>query len=328
LESYRDNVGRFMSEYGFQSFPHPSVLPLNGVDSTVFAVDHPELKRRQKSYIGNEEILKHLEKYYPNFESYHEFVYLSQLTQAKALEMAITSHRIAKGHCMGSLYWQLNDVWAGPSWSTLDVNLNWKAAHYRVRDCFAPLALLVTEKGRFVEAALVADGPQKFDGRVRIQVCNFNGDVIQSFGRSVKIRADTVHQIFNMIHEKIWDRRGPVTDAYLRVELLDLNGNVAQRKLYFGTEEKKLNLQNPNLKYDVHVMQDQVEITITATTSLAKHVWIDIQQSDCSYSDNFFDLEKGEERTIIVTKVFGPAFYESKEAVQSNLSVRSLYDLW
>jgi beta-mannosidase len=34
---------------------------------------------------------------------------------------------------MGSLYWQLNDVWPVTSWATVDYYGNYKAAHYKVR---------------------------------------------------------------------------------------------------------------------------------------------------------------------------------------------------
>jgi beta-mannosidase len=43
------------------------------------------------------------------------------------------------GRTMCALYWQLNDIWAAPSWASIDHGLRWKAAHYFARRFFAPL---------------------------------------------------------------------------------------------------------------------------------------------------------------------------------------------
>ena len=53
--------------------------------------------------------------------------------QSYALEMGITSLRLNKPYNMGSLYWQLNDVWPVSSWATVDYYGTYKAAHYRIR---------------------------------------------------------------------------------------------------------------------------------------------------------------------------------------------------
>lgn len=78
-------------------------------DSSQWNLDSEVMQHHQKSYIGNGMIQKHLESYYPKATSFENFVYLSQLTQAYGLTLAIESHRQSKGHCMGSLYWQIND---------------------------------------------------------------------------------------------------------------------------------------------------------------------------------------------------------------------------
>lgn len=41
-----------------------------------------------------------------------------------------------EGNTMCALYWQLNDVWAAPTWSTIDFDLSWKPAHYFARRFF------------------------------------------------------------------------------------------------------------------------------------------------------------------------------------------------
>ena len=46
---------------------------------------------------------------------------------------------------MGVLYWQLNDIWAGASWSSLDYQQQWKPLHYAVKRMYAPLSVQVVE---------------------------------------------------------------------------------------------------------------------------------------------------------------------------------------
>ena len=38
--------------------------------------------------------------------------------------------------CGGTLYWQFNDVYPGPTWSSIDFEGNYKAAHYIVKNSF------------------------------------------------------------------------------------------------------------------------------------------------------------------------------------------------
>ena len=59
--------------------------------------------------------------------------------QAYALEMAIVSLRGNKPYNMGSIYWQMNDVWPVSSWATVDYYGIYKAAHYRIREAYNQL---------------------------------------------------------------------------------------------------------------------------------------------------------------------------------------------
>ena len=45
---------------------------------------------------------------------------------------------------MGSMYWQLNDLWQAPTWSTIEYHKQggkWKLAHYYVKNAYASLVL-------------------------------------------------------------------------------------------------------------------------------------------------------------------------------------------
>ena len=135
FENYEKNVGRFMVEYGFQSFPSMKTIKKFSKESD-WDLASEVMKDRQKSYIGNEEIIRQVEKYYGKVKSFEEFVKRSQDVQAKALELAIKAHLKKQPHCMGSLFWQLNDCWPGPSWSIIDYYGEEKKAYKKVKKLF------------------------------------------------------------------------------------------------------------------------------------------------------------------------------------------------
>ncbi|MFT4662397.1 MAG: beta-mannosidase [Patiriisocius sp.] len=136
FENFDKNVGRFMVEYGFQSFPEIATLKKVMSDTSLY-LESPVMINRQKSYIGNGLISKHIEQYYDEPANFEEFVSRSQKTQALGMKMAISAHKSNQPHCMGTLFWQLNDCWPGPSWSVIDYYGNPKEAYEEVRQAFA-----------------------------------------------------------------------------------------------------------------------------------------------------------------------------------------------
>ncbi len=134
--AFTANVGRFMVEYGLQSFPDPATLyPF--LDSADRNLDSPAVKNLQKSYVGNSEIFRHISDLNLSANDFETFIEASQQAQANALGIAIDAHIHSNGHCMGSLLWQLNDCWPGPSWSIIDYNGRKKVAYDMVKKEFS-----------------------------------------------------------------------------------------------------------------------------------------------------------------------------------------------
>ncbi len=132
FENFEEYVGRFMVEYGFQSFPSLSTLKKVMADSSLY-LHSLAMQNRQKSYIGNGLIEAHIKQYFNEPTSFEEFIDRSQETQAIALGMAIRAHKAKQPHCMGTLFWQLNDCWPGPSWSVIDYYGKHKKAYDTVK---------------------------------------------------------------------------------------------------------------------------------------------------------------------------------------------------
>ena len=139
FEMYKEKTGRFMSEYGFQSYPDYSTVCRYCPEDQRY-IDSPVMKSHQKHGRGLEIIDKAMRQYYgvdSRSLSLEDFCYVSQLLQAWGTGYGIFQHLQQQPHCMGTLFWQLNDCWPVASWSSIDCYGNWKALHYRARDLYS-----------------------------------------------------------------------------------------------------------------------------------------------------------------------------------------------
>ncbi len=196
FEAYRSNVGRFMAEYGFQSFPEMQTI-LKFADSSSLSTDSEIMKWHQKSYVGNALIVKQAEKYFGKIKSFDDFVDKSQSAQALAMQIAIDAHRLKKGYCWGTLFWQYNDCWPGPSWSSRDVYGNWKKLHHQLEMLYAPIALIPEIKGNKRYVWLVNDLPN--DAEVLVEIKK-NDKII--FLKKVKSKGNSLKKILQLKQSK------------------------------------------------------------------------------------------------------------------------------
>jgi beta-mannosidase len=132
FSGYQKNIGRFMVEWGFQSYPDYDMMA-EYISPEFLALNSEVMKNRQKSYVGNGKITDFMQQYNFDFTDFKTFAQQSQHLQALGYEMALKSHIAAQPHCMGTLLWQLNDCWPGPSWSIINFNGTPKAAYWRVK---------------------------------------------------------------------------------------------------------------------------------------------------------------------------------------------------
>jgi beta-mannosidase len=167
FKNFKTNVGRFMVEYGFQSFPSMKTIQTFASDSSL-SLDSKTMVNRQKSYIGNGLISKHINSWFQTPDSFQDFVIKSQKTQTIALQTAIQSHRQQSPHCMGTLFWQLNDCWPGPSWSIIDYYGREKDAFNTVKENFKSVIAVLNNKKNEIE--IISDLTIDFNGIIQIKL--------------------------------------------------------------------------------------------------------------------------------------------------------------
>ncbi len=292
-EIYREKVGRFNSEYGYQSYPDLSTL--QKLDPTAeLSVGCDLLEAHQKHGRGTKLIDDFIQKYYPNPVTFADNVYMSQLSQAYGMEMAIEAHRTAKPYNMGTLYWQLNDAWPVTSWSSIDYYGNKKALQFKLKELYAPvlLSLDVNDHSVYVTSDLL----RMLSASLCVKVEDFGGKVLFEQNADVGVAEN---QNVNTKIEGLADFLKTVAaeDVYVKLELRENNELLAERHCYLAYP-KDLNLPKADVKYSVKEENGETIVELT-TDVLAKDVQVYTVLGQGTFSDNFFDLDAGETKRIV-----------------------------
>ena len=183
-EMYREKVGRFNSEYGYQSYPDYSTLE-RIAQGEQLSKDAKVIAAHQKHARGTQLIDDFIQRYYPDAQpkDFEEYVYLSQLSQAYGMEIAIEAHRTAKPYNMGTLYWQLNDAWPVTSWLSIDYYGHPKVFHERLKALYAPVLLSLDK--RDYQVYVTSDLLRNIDGTLTALVYDDEGNCL--YEQKVKV---------------------------------------------------------------------------------------------------------------------------------------------
>ena len=136
-----------------------------------------------------------VEQYIGKIDGFEDFVNKSQQTQALAMQIAIDAHRLRKGHCWGTLFWQLNDCWPGPSWSIIDVFGNKKLLFNELEKLYAPFALIPNLSSNQLIITAVNDKLEDMEGELKLQLMN-QDIVLWSHNESISVKANGIKNVF------------------------------------------------------------------------------------------------------------------------------------
>ena len=231
-EMYREKVGRFNSEYGYQSYPDYQTL-LKIAQAEELSKDAEVIAAHQKHPRGTRQIDDFIQRYYPDVQpkDFEEYVHLSQLSQAYGMEVAIEAHRTAKPYNMGTLYWQLNDAWPVTSWSSIDYYGNPKVLQERLKILYAPVLLSVDLKdyGVFVTSDLLRD----INGTLSVKVYDVEDHPL--FEKKVEVKMeDNENRKFAVEGLGEYLLNADLQKVYVKLELTDGETLTAERKCHFS----------------------------------------------------------------------------------------------
>jgi beta-mannosidase len=306
FSTYADRVPRFMTEYGFQSYPLLDSIR-RFTEPRDRHVGSAVLGAHQKHPRGDSILTRFIGDAFGEPASFEHFCYLSQVLQADGLRVAFEAHRRAMPFCMGSLYWQLNDCWPAISWSSIDYYGRWKALQYQAARSFAPILLSAEERDGAIRIHGVSDLMDDVSGKLAVEFVDFDGNILWRREVDALLGANQSIELLRLDTNDLTEINRGFAVMVLRLVVAE----AALATSIVHLESARLSaLPDPGLHVEplddrkVRVRSDRFARAVFLSAEAARGTNELLQ-----FEDNFFDLLPGETRVITTRDnvLFDPA---------------------
>ena len=294
---------RFMSEFGFQSFPEVRTISSFAKPEDL-DIRSTVMQAHQKNHGGNERILTYMLREYREPKDFASFVYLSQVQQAEVIKLGAEHLRRNRPRTMGSLYWQLNDCWPVASWASIDYFGRWKALQYYARRFYDDVLISPYAHDGKVDIFVVSDKLQPFSSKVHARLLDFSGNVLFEKTQDVQIPAASSAIYLTLDEKEMF--AGPAdqdsakigrSSSFLVADL-EVEGKIRSRNLAFFDVTHNLEFPvTPKVETNLVKTPDGYALTLQSP-ALARSVYISFGDIDVQLSDNYFDLLPKESATV------------------------------
>ena len=320
FEDYEKDIPRFMSEFGFQSFPELSSVKRYALAED-FDIYSDVMKSHQRSSIGNETIDEYMLRDYRKPKDFESFLYVSQLLQARGLKIGIESHRRHRDRCMGTLYWQINDCWPVVSWSSIDYYGKWKALQYKVKKTYKTFLLSQEINDQKMQFYVVSDSIRGKNAVLDIKLIDFNGTILEKWNKEIVVKPNQ-SKIYSEIPTKDLAAYGDLNNKLVHAKLVSKSNAMLADNYFYFKSPKSLNLLKPQISYILSQNDSEFKLVVT-TDKLAKDVFV-YTNSSGNLSDNYFDLLPGMKKIITI----GKEFVDDVSSFESSIKITSLRDTY
>ena len=316
---YRKYFFRFCSEFGFQSFPCAKTVNSFTLedDRNIFS---RVMESHQKNDAANGKMLYYLSENLRYPKDLTHLLYASQVLQGMAIKSGVDHWRRNRGRCMGTLYWQINDDWPAPSWSSIDYFGRWKALHYMAQKFYAPHAVSMTLEDHRCHVYFSNESFETTEYSLTLSIRDLSGNVLETYETKGNSPA------FSAIETAVVDIcswEDQKDDVFLEAVI-----HTKDQKVLKDVETlvpyKYLNLKNPVISTEAEETNDAFILHISSDC-FAPFVALDFDDADVIFSDNFFHLTDKTVQDIIVKKEdILQGHFENTEDFRKRLQILSL----
>lgn len=319
FSTYEQHHARFVSEYGFQSFPEMRTIESFTKPEDRSGILTEVMLAHQKNNEGNSLIRDYLLRDYPEPKDFASFLYVSQVLQAEGIKLGAEHLRRERPRTMGSIYWQLNDCWPVASWSSIDSFGRWKALQFYAKRFYAPVLISPHVEDGQLAVYVVSDRTESKSGNLLLEHLRFDGKVLSSRTQQVAIPPLASIILFQTPLTELSQQSGGTLEDSFVVATLTGAGEPPSRNMTYLVPTKVVKLLPTTVRAEVVKEGSGLVVNLHADT-LARSVRLVSGDDAAVFEDNYVDLLPGESRSVRVKTS------QSSETFRGSLEVRSLID--
>ncbi len=310
IDAYFNVIPRFCSEFGYQSFPSLDTIA-NYAPECHFNPTAPIMEHHQRSRGGNSKITEMMTRYFRVPEGFGNFIFLSQIQQGLAIKSGVEFWRHLRPVCMGTLYWQLNDVWPVCSWSSLEYSGKWKCLHYMAKRFYAPVIVTAFQnQENELEIWVVNDQDKAEDVTITMQVLDFGADVKWE----EKVHREVLAGEARIIAKYPVKELAPSpNEVFLHLELE--GDGLYHYNDHFFTEYKRCDLPEVKVECDVREVNGGFQVEVSSDVP-AFFLTLNARGISGEFDDNCFTLLPKNPRTLIFRPKQETTLPEFKSALE------------
>ena len=297
--AYRNNPGRFVSEFGFQAMPC-----MKTVKSFTRASDRklltPVIDHHNKAEDGHARIFKYMGHWIGAPRDLEEYVYLSQVQQMDVVKIGVEHWRRRWPDSAGALYWQLNDCWPVSSWAAVDYYGRAKGLWYASKRFYAPtlVSFRPVENVPYgpVDLEIWACNNDQPRRKVTIEASSWTlaGKRLTKRVVNTTLQANSSRHIAPL---KYADLKAPSAEQTMAHVVMRDGQTILSSNTHYFAPIKYIDFPDPKITWTARADGDGFMIEFTAKR-VARAVMLSVDQWEGRLSDNFFDLIPGEPHQV------------------------------
>ena len=320
---YRSTYPRFNSEFGLQSFPCMKTIESFTLpeDRNIFSY---VMENHQKSKNGNRVINSYISQYFRFPKDFRALIYLSQMIQLEGIRYGVEHWRRNRNdrHCMGTLFWQLNDCWPVASWASVDCFGRWKGLQYGAKRFYEPVLVSACEEGKNVDLYISNETLESVCGVLKWKLFHVKKGLIKEDAISCHVRRLYTHKAVHLEFDSELKTRQDEREYYLYYSFESEEKKIGEGTVLF-TKAKHFEFIQPQIKCE---KLDERSWKLSSD-QFAKFVEVDLG-ADVLLSDNYFDLVPGEIKFITVEETIRTEENNSADSAKEEKipQIYTLYD--